>query len=126
MGLRVTAIVRMVTGRFGPKSFRPGVVSALCRFGPGRPEVISLNGILKLLFNLKPGKAAGPDKIRPLILKELRAELAHIIKVILERSLETGKLLTVSSSSSAKRSGFFTECTFDQQRGKETANSFQG
>ena len=32
----------------------------------------------------------------------------------------------VSSSFSAKWSGFFTECTFDQQREKETANSFQG
>ena len=55
---------------------------------------ISINGILKLLYNLKPGKAAGPDKIRPLILKELRVELAHIIKIIFERSLETGKLPT--------------------------------
>ena len=59
------------------------------------PDIeISLNGILKLLFNLKPGKAAGPDKIRPLILKELRVELAPFIKVIFERSLETGKLPT--------------------------------
>ena len=30
-----------------------------------------------------------------------------------------------SSSASAKWSGFFTESTFDQQRGKETANSLQ-
>ena len=59
------------------------------------PDIeISLNGIFKLLFNLKPGKAAGPDKIRPLILKALRVELAPIIKVIFERSLETGKLPT--------------------------------
>ena len=30
------------------------------------PQIeISINGILKLLYNLKPGKAAGPDKIRP-------------------------------------------------------------
>ena len=59
------------------------------------PQIeISTNGILKLLYNLKPGKAAGPDKIRPLILKELRVELAPIIKVIIERSLETGKLPT--------------------------------
>ena len=59
------------------------------------PQIeISINGILKLLYNLKPGKAAGPDKIRPLILKELRVELAPIIKVIFERSLETGKLPT--------------------------------
>ncbi|MEW8546483.1 MAG: reverse transcriptase family protein, partial [Candidatus Thiodiazotropha sp.] len=53
---------------------------------------ISINGILKLLFNLKPGKAAGPDRIRPLLLKELREEIAPIIKVIFERSLQTGKL----------------------------------
>ena len=59
------------------------------------PQIeISINGILKLLYNLKPGKAAGPDKIRPLILKELRVELVPIIKVIFERSLETGKLPT--------------------------------
>ena len=55
---------------------------------------ISINGILKLLHNLKPGKAAGPDKIRPLILKELRVELAPIIKVIFEQCLKTGKLPT--------------------------------
>ena len=59
------------------------------------PQIeISINGILKLLYNLNPGKAAGPDKIRPLILKELRVELAPIIKVIFERSLETGKIPT--------------------------------
>ena len=27
---------------------------------------ISVNGILKLLQNLKPGKAAGPNRIKPL------------------------------------------------------------
>ena len=59
------------------------------------PDIeISLNCILKLLYNLKPGKADGPDKIRPLILKELRVEIAPIIKVIFERFLETGMLPT--------------------------------
>ena len=53
---------------------------------------ISLNGILKLLNNLKPGKAAGPDKLRPLLLKELRAEIAPIIKVIFQKTLETGQI----------------------------------
>ena len=53
---------------------------------------ISLNGILKLLKNLKPGKAAGPDQLRPLLLKELRDEIAPIIKIIFEKSLQTGKL----------------------------------
>ena len=53
---------------------------------------ISLNGLLKLLHNLKPGKAAGPDKLKPLLLRELRDEIAPIIKVIFYRSLQTGKL----------------------------------
>ena len=48
---------------------------------------ISLNGILKLLNNLKPGKAAGPDKLRPLLLKELLAEIAPIIKAIFRKPL---------------------------------------
>lgn len=57
------------------------------------PDIdISLNGILKLLNNLKPGKAAGPDKLKPLLLKELREEIAPIIKVIFDRSLQTGQL----------------------------------
>ena len=57
------------------------------------PEIdISLNGLLILLHNLKPGKAAGPDKLKPLLLRELRDEIASIIKVIFDRSLQTGKL----------------------------------
>ena len=60
---------------------------------PVMPDInISLNGLLNLLRNLKPGKAAGPDMLRPLLLKELREEIAPIIKVIYERSLQTGRL----------------------------------
>ena len=60
---------------------------------PVMPDLdISLNGILKLLKNLKPGKAAGPDQLKPLLLKELRDEIASIIKIIFEKSLQTGKL----------------------------------
>ena len=40
-----------VTGRFGPESFRSSVVSALCRFGPGR-------------FGLS---RFGPESFRPLL-----------------------------------------------------------
>ena len=57
------------------------------------PEIdISLNGLLKLLHKLKPGKAAGPDMLKPLLLRELRDKIAPIIKVIFDRSLQTGKL----------------------------------
>ena len=53
---------------------------------------ISCIGILKLLQNLKPFKAAGPDKLKPFLLRELREEIAPIIQIIFERSLQTGKL----------------------------------
>ena len=49
-------------------------------------------GIIKLLKNLKPGKAAGPDRLKPVLLKELREEIAPIVQVIFERSIQTGKL----------------------------------
>ena len=49
-------------------------------------------GILKLLKDLKPGKASGPDRLKPILLKELREEIAPIIQVIFERSIKTGKL----------------------------------
>ena len=53
---------------------------------------ISINGILKLLQNLKPFKVAGPDRLKPLLLKELRDEIAPIIQIIFERSIQKGKL----------------------------------
>ena len=53
---------------------------------------ISLNDLLKLLKNLKPGKVAGPDKLKPLLLEELRDEIARIIEVIFEKSLQSGKV----------------------------------
>ena len=57
------------------------------------PEIsISENGLLKLLKNLKPGKAAGPDGLKPLLLRELGEEIAPILKIIYERSLQAGKL----------------------------------
>ena len=37
---------------------------------------ISVAGILKLFKNLKPGKAAGPDRLKPILLKELCEEIA--------------------------------------------------
>ena len=57
---------------------------------------ISCNGILKLLQNLKPFKAAGPDKLKPLMIKELREEIAPIIQVILS---------TLSRQASSQQTG---------------------
>ena len=57
---------------------------------PSAPEInITCAGVLKLLQKLNPNKAAGPDNIRPKILKELAAEIAPILTIIFRRSLET-------------------------------------
>ena len=46
---------------------------------PVMPDIIiSEAGISKLLKNLDPRKAAGPDKIKPVVMQELREELAPI------------------------------------------------
>ena len=45
----------------------------ICNY-PQMPDFgIKLNDITKLLSNLQPDKAAGPDEIRPIVLKELRS-----------------------------------------------------
>ena len=63
-----------------------------CKY-PKMPEIeFGLNGVLKLLASLKPDKATGPDDIKPVILKELRREIAPVVKTVFEKSLETGTL----------------------------------
>ena len=57
------------------------------------PEIqISVKGIEKLLKSLNPYKAAGPDQFKPIILQTLHAELAPILQVIFQKSLDSGKL----------------------------------
>ena len=51
---------------------------------------VSTAGIDKLLQNLHPDKAAGPDEFRPLLYKELQAEIAPILQVIFNTSIITG------------------------------------
>ena len=62
-------------------------LSALCKYFTNlfpnhendMPEIqITEKGVLKLLRALNISKAAGPDKIRPRVLKELSSELAPI------------------------------------------------
>ena len=63
-----------------------------CKY-PVMPEItISSKGILRLLSNLKTDKAAGPDDIKPLVLKELRNGITPVVKAIFEKSLATGQL----------------------------------
>ena len=53
---------------------------------------ISIKGVHKLLSNLKPFKATGPDGLPPFILKELAYELAPAFTLLFEASLSQGTL----------------------------------
>ena len=76
-------------GIISPDSVPPGTLRSVPLMEDFR---ISVEGILKLLKNLTPGKAAGPDKLKLLLLQELRNEIAPLLQIIFERSLQTGKL----------------------------------
>ena len=57
------------------------------------PQIdISTAGVKKLLDNLKPHKASGPDLIPPSVLKELSSEIAPIPQIIFQISLTTGQV----------------------------------
>ena len=53
---------------------------------------ISVPGVRKLLYNLSAGKAADPDNISPHVLKELAEEVAPILTLIFQSSVDTGLL----------------------------------
>ena len=53
---------------------------------------------MHLLKNLKPKKAAGPDKIKPVVLQELKEEMASMLKLFFERSLESGTVPSIWTS----------------------------
>lgn len=53
---------------------------------------ITTKGVVKLLKELKPGKAPGPDNISPLILKELAEEIGPALATIYRSSITTGTL----------------------------------
>ena len=57
------------------------------------PQIqISVKGIEKLLKSLNPHKAAGPNQFKTVVLQTLHAELAPILQVIFQKSLDSGKL----------------------------------
>ena len=53
---------------------------------------ISTNGLLKLIGTLKPHKAAGPDNVRPFMLRDLCDVIAPVLQAVFTRSYETGQL----------------------------------
>ena len=58
---------------------------------PVMPDItIATNGVLKLLGNLKKDKASGLDNIKPVVLKELRNEIAPVGKLYLKNPAPKG------------------------------------
>ena len=54
--------------------------------------VITVEGVEKLLYNLKPHKACGPDGIAARVLKHCSVSIAPILREIFQRSVATGEL----------------------------------
>ena len=53
---------------------------------------ITLPGVEKLLKDLNPNKASGPDEISPRLMKELHHEIAPYLTKIFCASLDTGSV----------------------------------
>ena len=66
--------------------------------GPSAPTIPPLHiqtaGVLKLLRQLKPHKAAGPDRIPNRVLKELSDELAPLLTALFNQSIKEAYLKT--------------------------------
>ena len=54
---------------------------------PADPIIIETEGVQKLLRDINPNKSTGPDGIPPFILKELANELAPILSLLFQASL---------------------------------------
>ena len=64
--------------------------SLQCKFPIMKDIVISTAGVTKLLSDLNVSKAAGPDAIRPIVLKQLSQEISPVIALIFQTSLDSG------------------------------------
>ena len=53
---------------------------------------ITEKGVKKLLENLKPNKAAGPDQLNPRFLKEISKELSPLYTALFQKSIDTGEV----------------------------------
>ena len=76
-------------GRLAPSSVPNGFASDN-NVMPGIS--VSVPGVFKLLNEINSHKAAGPDKLKPLVLKQLSDTLNQIITVLFQRSLDTGTI----------------------------------
>ena len=61
-------------------------------FSAMRKIIVSPNGVTKLLRDLKPHKASGPDSIPTYILKVAADEISPVLTKIFQTSLDTGEV----------------------------------
>ena len=61
-----------------------------CKFPIMQDIKISTAGVNKLLSGLNVSKAAGPDAIRPIVLKELCQEITPVVALIFQTSFDSG------------------------------------
>ncbi len=60
---------------------------------PQMPTInVTTEGVVKLLKDLKPHKAPGPDNITPKVLKECAESIAPPLRQVFQKSLSTGEL----------------------------------
>ena len=58
------------------------------------PDIsITAEGIDKVLVDLNPLQAAGPDKFKPFVRQTLHKALAPVLQLIFKRNLDTGDTL---------------------------------
>ena len=73
---RMTVQDQIDAGKINPQSIPAGCLNNQ----PVMPDIhLSEAGILKLLHDLNPNKAAGPDELKPLVLRELREVIAPMV-----------------------------------------------
>ena len=59
---------------------------------PAPDIVVTENGVLKLLKNLNPNKASGPDQISSRFLKALSSPIAPVLTILFQASINQGKI----------------------------------
>ena len=55
-------------------------------------NVVSKDGVIKLLKGLNPSKALGPDELHPRVLKEIATELGPVFAHLFQQSIDTGEI----------------------------------
>ena len=67
-------------------------VPFLSRSAPFIDDIVSNEGVTKLLKGLNPSKALGPDALHPRVLKELATELGPVFAHLFQKFLDKGEI----------------------------------